>query len=60
MDLSEDLRISPLNFSFVLIYIIHEILVLINNHLNYLKDNAFLRSITDYFFFFLNNFLHNI
>ena len=52
MDLSEDLRISLLNFSFVLIYIIHEILVLINNHLNYLKDNAFLRSITDYFFFF--------
>ena len=36
-----DLRISLLNFNFAMIYIIHKILVLIKNHLNYLKDNIF-------------------
>ena len=39
---------SPLNFSFAMIYIICEMLVLLKNHLNYLKDNIFkyfLRSI---------------
>ena len=40
MDLLEDLM-SLLNYDFVVIYIIHEILVLIENHLNYLKDNIF-------------------
>ena len=48
MDLSEDLKMPLLNFSFVMIYIFHEILVLLKNHLNYLKDNisnALLRSI---------------
>ena len=37
-------------------HIIHKILVLIKNHLNYLKENifeCFLRSIID-FYFFLN------
>ena len=38
MDLLEDLKISLLNFIFVMIYIIHKILVLLKNHLNYLKD----------------------
>ena len=32
---------SLLNFNFVIIYIIHKILVLLKNHLNYLKDNIF-------------------
>ena len=41
MDLLEDLRMSFLNFSFVMIYIIHKTLLLIENHLNYLKDNIF-------------------
>ena len=41
MDVWEDLKISILNFSFVMIYIIHKILVLLKNHLNYLKDNIF-------------------
>ena len=41
IDLLEDLRISLLNFNFVMIYIIHEILVLIKNHLNYVRDNIF-------------------
>ena len=35
------LRISLLNFNFVMIYIIHKILVLIKNGLNYLKDHIF-------------------
>ena len=41
MDLLEDLRTSHSNFNFVMIYIIHKILVLIKNQLNYLKDNIF-------------------
>ena len=36
-----DLRISLLNFNFVMIHIIHKILVLIKNHMNFLKDNIF-------------------
>ena len=32
---------SLLNVNFVMIYIIHRILVLLKNHLNYLKDNIF-------------------
>ena len=38
------------NFSFVIIYIIHKLLVLFKNHFNYFKDNisnAVLRSIID-------------
>ena len=41
MDLLEDLRMSLLNFNFVMIYIIHKILALLKNHLNYLKGNIF-------------------
>ena len=41
MNLLEDLRMSLLNVNFLMIYIIHKILVLIKNHLNYLKDNIF-------------------
>ena len=39
--------------NFVMIYIIHRMLVLLKNNLNYLKDSifeCFLRSIIDYFF----------
>ena len=36
-----NLRISLLNFNFAMIYIIHKILVLIKNHMNYFKDNIF-------------------
>ena len=35
MDLLKDLRISLLNFNFVMIYIIHKILVLLQNDLNF-------------------------
>ena len=44
---------SLLNFNFVMLYIIHKMLVLLKSHLNYLKivfSNAFLRSITDFYF----------
>ena len=36
-----DLKISLLNFNFVMIYIIHKILTLPKNYLNYLKHNIF-------------------
>ena len=39
MDLWEDLRL--LNSNFLMIYIIHKIFVLLENHLSYLKDNIF-------------------
>ena len=39
MDLLENLRMSLLNFNFVMIYIIHKILVLPKNRHNYFKDN---------------------
>ena len=39
MDLLEDLRMPLLNFNFVMICIIHKILVLLKDHLNYIKDN---------------------
>ena len=32
---------SLLSFNFVMIYIIHKMLVLLKNHLNYLKDSIF-------------------
>ena len=41
MDLLQDLRMSLLNFNFVMINIIRKILVLIKNHMSYLQDNIF-------------------
>ena len=41
MDLLENLKMSLLNFIFVMIYIIHKMLLLIKNNLNYLKSNIF-------------------
>ena len=41
MDLLEDLKMLLLNFNFVMVYIIHEMLVLLKNNLNYLKDSIF-------------------
>ena len=41
MDLLEDLKISLLNFNFATIYIIHKMLLLLENHLDYLKDSIF-------------------
>ena len=57
MDLLEDLKKSLLNFNFAMIYLIHKILVLLKNDLNYLRDNiskCFLRSIIN--FYFLNKY----
>ena len=41
MDLLEDLEMLILNFNFTMSYIIHKILVLLKNHLNYFKDSIF-------------------
>ena len=58
MNLLEDLKRSLLNISFLMICIIHKILVLIKNHLNYLKDNIFECFFKNYnsLLFFLNFF----
>ena len=61
MDLSEDLKMPLLNYSFVMIYIIHEMLVLLNNYLNYLTGRIFEYLFNEYnrlsFFVEKNNFL---
>ena len=62
MDLLEDLRISLLNFSLVMIYIIHKMLVLLKNTSIFLKMiflNAFLKSLRS-FYSFLSIFFFNI
>ena len=41
MDLLEDLKMVLLNFNFVMICIIHEMLVLLKNQLHYLKSSIF-------------------
>ena len=41
MKLLEDLKMSFLKFNVVTIYIIHKMLVLLENYLNYCKDNIF-------------------
>ena len=41
MDLLEDLKMSLLNFNFVMIYVINKTLVFIKNHLIYLKESIF-------------------
>ena len=41
MDLLENLRMLLLNFNSIIIDVIHRILALIKNHLNYLKDDIF-------------------
>ena len=38
MDLLKDLKMSLLNFSFGMIYIIHKMLALLKNHLNFLNS----------------------
>ena len=63
MDLLEDLRMSLLNFNFVMIHIIYKILVLIKDHLNYLKYNIFeflFKKYNRLLILFKNNFFHNI
>ena len=62
MDLLEDLKMSLLNVNFVMIYIIHKMLVLLKNNLNYLKDSffeCFFKAYNRIFFLFFFN-SHNI
>ena len=63
MHLLEESKISPLNINFVLICIIHKMLVLLKNHLNYIKDSIFKCFFKEYdkilsFFFFFNFLQH--
>ena len=55
MDLLEDLKMSLLSFSFAMIYIIHEVSVLLKNDLNYILkiilSNAFLKKYNRLLFF---------
>ena len=63
MNLLKYLKMSRLNFNFVMIYIIHKMLVLLKNHLDFLKvifGNAFLRSIIDLQVFLKKYSFHNI
>ena len=63
MDLLKDLKMSLLNFSFAMTYIIHKMLVLLKDHPNFLNvvfSNAFLRSMTSLYFFKKIIFFHNI
>ena len=41
MDLLEHLKMSLLNFNFAVTYIIHKMLLLLKNRINYLKDSIF-------------------
>ena len=34
-----NLKVSLLSFNFIMVYIIHKILPLLENHVNFLKDN---------------------
>ena len=52
MDLLEDLRMPFLNFDFVVIFIIHKFLVLLENHLNYFKDRIYDCFFKEYNFIF--------
>ena len=57
------LRILLLNFNFAMIYIIHKLLVLIKNHMNYFKDNIFICFFKKYnrlLFFKKINFFHDV
>ena len=62
MDLLEDLKMSLLNFNFVMIYTIQKMLVQLKNHMNYLKDSIFECFFEEYnkLFFFLNLFSQHI
>ena len=58
-----DLKITLLNFNFAMIYITHKILVLVKNHLNYLKDNileCFFKKYNRLIFFEKRIVFHNI
>ena len=55
MDLFKDFQRSLINFNFVMIYIIHKMLVLIKNNLNYLKHSileCFFKEYNGLVFFF--------
>ena len=58
----KDFKILLLNFSFVVIYIIHAMLILLKNNLNYFKNSIFECFFKEYkrLLIFLNNYFHKI
>ena len=48
-------KFKNLNFSFVMIYVIHKILVLLKNNVSYLKGNIFKCFFKNFFFFVTYN-----
>ena len=60
MDLLEDLKMSLLNFNFVMIQIIYKVLVLLKNYVNYLKNSAIECFLEEYNERFLNFFSQDI
>ena len=52
MDLLKDLTMSLLNINFLMIYIIHKMLLLLKNHLNYLTFEWFFKEYIRLFIFF--------
>ena len=58
MDLLKDSKMSRLSFSFVMIYIINKMLVLLKNHLNFLNTifECIFKKFNRLFFFFKYNF----
>ena len=54
MDLLEALKMLPLNFNFAMIYIIHKMLLLLKNHLSYIKDSISKCFFKEYNIIFLN------
>ena len=62
MDLLEYLKMSLLKFNFVMICIIHKMLALFKDHLNYLKDKdtileCFFKEYSRHLFFLINFFI---
>ena len=72
MDLLEYLKMLIFNFNFVMIYLIHKMSLLLENHLNYLKDSIFKYFLKEYnkplfiylffylFIYFFDKFFLNI
>ena len=56
MDLLNNFKMSLPNFSFVMIYIIHKLLVWLKNKLNYLYDSIFKCFFKAHSRLFLKNF----
>ena len=63
-DFLKDLKMSLLSFNFLILYIVHKMLVLLKNRLNYLKNSIFECFFNEFsrlsIFLKKSNFFHNI